>query len=186
VWFKFNKKSRHGLIYNFSLFLPHLILPLLIISADSLLHGRALLDDRLVITAGNSITQGYIEDELDTLNRYSTILEEYLREDNNQWQVINEGNGGENSLQALSRFEEDILIRNPNYVTIAYGSNDYWVGGDGDVSVPIEEFKEALSLLSSSVYLNHAIPILLSLPPLIVSRLATQVDTMRFVPFRRR
>lgn len=70
-----------------------------------------------VLMFGDSITQGY--DALHPSCRYAARLAEYL-----EAEEINKGIGGERFFLALAKLREDFT---PDYITVAYGTND-WSG----------------------------------------------------------
>ncbi len=93
--------------------------------------------DKLLLAYGDSITQGY--DALQSHNRYSSLLADYLGADEH-----NKGIGGEIFFPRLAKIADRSL--KPDYVTVAYGTNDW--NGRRDAAlfeVHVREFYEAIS-----------------------------------------
>lgn len=91
-----------------------------------------------VLMFGDSITQGY--DALHPSCRYAARLAEYL-----EAEEINKGIGGERFFPPLAELKEDFT---PDYITVAYGSND-WSGTEE------ADFYERCSAFYSALVKNY-------------------------------
>lgn len=84
-----------------------------------------------IVCHGHSVPAGYFKTPVvDSLNAYPHLLFTGLKE-RFPYAVINvivTAIGGENSGTGSSRFEKDVLSRNPDVVTIDYGLNDRGLG----------------------------------------------------------
>lgn len=84
---------------------------------------------------GDSITQGY--DALRPSMRYASRLSDKLGAEE-----LNKGIGGEVFFPALAETKEDFA---PDYITVAYGTNDFSLRREDDFKVRCSEFYTALS-----------------------------------------
>lgn len=114
------------------------------------LCGQPLLlqDRQVVVTLGNSITEGgerpdgYVHVMRRTMEALYPEMTVYF---------VNAGIGGHKSTDMLDRFERDVRQYAPDWVTISVGVNDVWHGfkdnhitGDGPLAVPLPVYKEKL------------------------------------------
>lgn len=105
------------------------------ITVDDGAKIEAIKPSKTLIAYGDSITHGY--DSLHPSNRYPAILTEKL-----DAQEFNKGIGGEVFRPALAKVPDGFV---PDYVTVAYGTND-WVLKDRETFVKeCREFYKALS-----------------------------------------
>lgn len=88
-----------------------------------------------LLAFGDSITQGY--DALRSSGRYASILADKLLAEE-----INKGIGGEIFFSALAEIADDI---SPDYVTVAYGTNDWSKTTEEDFKVRCRKFYKTLS-----------------------------------------
>ena len=88
-----------------------------------------------LLAFGDSITQGY--DALRPSGRYTSILADKLSAEE-----INKGIGGETFFPALAEISDDI---SPDYVTVAYGTNDWSKTTEEDFKVRCRKFYKTLS-----------------------------------------
>ena len=88
-----------------------------------------------LLAFGDSITQGY--DALRASMRYTSLLADKL-----QAEEFNKGIGGEVFFPALAQAKDDI---SPDYITVAYGTNDWSKKTEEDFKVQCREFYVALS-----------------------------------------
>ena len=88
-----------------------------------------------LLVFGDSITQGY--DALRPSNRYASRLAEAL-----DAEEVNKGIGGEHFFPALAG-ERDAF--DPDYITVAYGTNDWSRRGEEEFKESCSAFYEALS-----------------------------------------
>ena len=85
------------------------------ISVDDDCYIIPVKPQKILLAYGDSITHGY--DSLHPSNKYITKLAEFL-----DAEEINKAIGGEKFFPPLSEIKNDIK---PDYVTVAYGSNDW-------------------------------------------------------------
>ncbi len=97
-----------------------------VVKAISLDDGATLTPvkpQKTLLTFGDSITQGY--DALNPSNKYITRLAHHLGA-----QEVNKGYGGEVFWPELGATREDFI---PDYITVAYGTNDWNKCSRGDI-----------------------------------------------------
>jgi len=89
---------------------------------------------KTLLAFGDSITQGM--DAMRPTNRYVTKLANYLGADE-----VNKGISGECFFPALAKSKDDL---NPDYITVAYGTNDWSKKGRDIFRVNCKAFYQAL------------------------------------------
>lgn len=105
------------------------------ISLDDGAYVVPVKPDKKLLAFGDSITQGY--DALRSSMRYASLLADKL-----QAEEFNKGIGGEVFFPALAQTKDDI---SPDYITVAYGTNDWSKKTEEDFKVRCREFYVALS-----------------------------------------
>lgn len=105
------------------------------ISLDDGSYIEPVKRKKTLLAYGDSITQGY--DAFRSANRYIARLAEVLEADE-----INKGIGGECFCPWLAEMEKDL---NPDYVTVAYGTNDWSKKGKEIFDVNSRAFYETVS-----------------------------------------
>ena len=119
-----------------------------------------------ILMLGDSITkgvrQGVAEDET-----FSAVVERELRGDGYAVEVIREGIGGERTDQALERLERDVIARDPDIVTVMYGTNDAYVdrGKDGP-RLPAAAYEKNLREIVTRLKTAGIGVVLMTEPPL--------------------
>ena len=108
------------------------------ISVDNGAYVQPLMPKKTLLAFGDSITQGY--DALRSSNRYTARLCDAL-----SLSEINKAIGGEIFWGELASEREDII---PDYITVAYGTNDWSF-------VQSEEMKESCREFFSSLRKNY-------------------------------
>lgn len=87
-----------------------------------------------VLVLGSSVSAGWVtsyQEQYDFKNGYAYRLERYLA--NKGYTVINKGVPGDRTIDALNRFDEDVLPEEPDYVIIGLSmSNEGLETGDPD------------------------------------------------------
>lgn len=91
--------------------------------------------NKKLLAFGDSITQGY--DALRSSSRYAARLADKLGAEE-----INKGIGGEVFFPQLAKTKEDFV---PEYITVAYGTNDFSLREEDDFKQRCKEFFVALS-----------------------------------------
>lgn len=125
------------------------ILFLLMCTFAVFLYGQQplLQDGQVIVTLGNSITEGGERPEgyVNLLRRAMAVLYPEMAV-----YFVNAGIGGHKSTDMFDRYERDVLQVAPDWVTISVGVNDVWHGfkdhpqGDGPLAVPLPQYKEKL------------------------------------------
>lgn len=105
------------------------------ISLDDGAYIEPIKFDKKLLVFGDSITQGY--DALRSYNRYASILADKL-----QAEELNKGIGGEVFFPDLAKTKDDFA---PDYITVAYGTNDFSTCTYEDFTVRCKGFFEELS-----------------------------------------
>ncbi len=79
-----------------------------------------------IVAFGDSITQGYLNGEIDYETVYHNRLRQKLNKYNSQVpvNVINAGIGGRTAKQSLLRLDSQVLSHNPDLVIVCFGLND--------------------------------------------------------------
>lgn len=78
--------------------------------------------------------------------------------------LYNAGIGGNNTSHGVVRFERDVLSRNPDFVTICFGTNDFNRQGREGPQVTPEEYRENLVYFITELQKIDAVPILVTSP----------------------
>jgi len=104
---------------------------------------------RKLLVFGDSITQGY--DALKSHHRYAARLSEALSAEE-----INKAIGGENFFPKLAEISDDIK---PDYVTVAYGTNDWCIRERSAFEKNCKDFYEILSAKYSQAKIFAITPI---------------------------
>ena len=79
---------------------------------------------------------------------------------------VNSGVGGDTSADALARFQRDVVNKNPDFVLIGLGTNDFIREGQGNTKprVSLEQFRANLQTMIDGVKALDAVPILITAP----------------------
>lgn len=118
------------------MYLPWSVCPVVDeVSLDDGAYVVPVKPDKRLLAFGDSITQGY--DALRSSVRYTSLLADKL-----QAEEFNKGIGGEVFFPALAQIKDDI---SPDYITVAYGTNDWSKKTEEDFKVRCREFYVALS-----------------------------------------
>ena len=105
------------------------------VEIDDGAYIKPVKQPKKLLAFGDSITQGY--DALRPSGRYASIIADKLSAEE-----INKGIGGETFFPALAEISDDI---SPDYVTVAYGTNDWSKTTEEDFKVGCRNFYKALS-----------------------------------------
>ena len=74
-------------------------------------------ENKKIVILGSSVSTGWVtsyEEQYDFKNGYAYRLERYLKDKG--YDVINKGIPGDNTKDALERFDEDVLSEKPEYL----------------------------------------------------------------------
>jgi lysophospholipase L1-like esterase len=82
-----------------------------------------------IVCLGDSVTKGE-RPGVKADETFCVVLEKKLLKADPKAQVINAGIGGHTTLNALARFERDVLAVKPTHVVIMFGLNDSWIDKD--------------------------------------------------------
>ena len=109
-----------------------------------------VLDCSTLVTFGDSLTalSSWPQDAAKELNMY----------------LVNAGIGGHTSANALARFDRDVASKDPDFVTIAFGTNDFVRVNGTDPQVSLEDFRTNMETIVDKVEALEAIPILFTAP----------------------
>lgn len=109
-----------------------------------------VLDCSTLVTFGDSLTalSSWPQDAAKELNMY----------------LVNAGIGGHTSANALARFDRDVASKDPDFVTIAFGTNDFVRVNGTDPQVSLEDFRTNMETIVDKVEALDAIPILFTAP----------------------
>lgn len=123
-----------------------------------------------IITFGDSITQGERTGVSDT-ETFTYYLGKFLKSAGIDARIIRQGISGENTTQALRRFDRDVLAHKPGMVIIMYGTNDAFFDVHIDPSdttprVPPEEYGSNLCTMIRLLRDNNIQPILMTPTPM--------------------
>lgn len=117
-------------------YLPWSVCPTLLeLSLDDGAYVKAVKPKKTLLAFGDSITQGY--DALRSSNRYVARLCDKLGV-----MEINKGIGGEVFFPELAKSKDEL---NPDYITVAYGTNDFSTREYEDFKIRCKQFFEELS-----------------------------------------
>lgn len=111
-----------------------------------------LLDGATLLALGDSLT---------AMGSWSQTVAEELN-----MIGVNSGVGGNTSADALARFERDVVKKNPDFVLIGLGTNDFIREGQGNTSprVSVEQFRANIQTMIDGVKALNAVPILITAP----------------------
>ncbi len=128
----FEKKVLLGSgIKEVCIFFPYTVCPLIEeISLDDGAFAEAVKPVKKLLAFGDSITHGY--DALRPSNRYASCLADQLGAEE-----INKGIGGEVFFPELAKTRDDF---SPDYITVAYGTNDWNSTSEDTFKVNCKEF----------------------------------------------
>lgn len=109
-----------------------------------------LLDGSTLVTFGDSLTalSSWPQASAEELNMY----------------LVNSGIGGHTSADALNRFDRDVASKDPDFVTIAFGTNDFVRLSGTKSQVSLEDFRTNMETIVDKVKALDAVPILFTAP----------------------
>ncbi|MGF2715045.1 hypothetical protein BWGOE3_33590 [Bacillus mycoides] len=96
---------------------------------------------KTLVCFGDSITAD--ETFFDGTPRLTPRLQEMFP----NWKVVNAGVPGDNTFDTLQRIEEDVLLHEPDFVTVFLGTNDSVLFDP----VPLQSYKENLEKIVSAI-----------------------------------
>jgi lysophospholipase L1-like esterase len=98
---------------------------------------------------------------------FASLLRQDLAAGGRSMEFINAALGGENSDQAMARFEQDVIAHRPALVTIMYGANDQVVEtGKAEPRVSLKRYERNLREMVERLRAAGAKPVLMTPIPL--------------------
>jgi acyl-CoA thioesterase-1 len=117
-----------------------------------------------IITLGDSITKG-VRTGVSAEQTFAARIQATLRERGIAAEVTNVGIGGERTDQALLRLDKEIIAKEPQIVTIMYGTNDSYIDpGQKESRLTEHEFRDNLMQLVERLRRAGIKPILMTEP----------------------
>ncbi|WP_050179739.1 GDSL-type esterase/lipase family protein [Domibacillus robiginosus] len=119
--------------------------------------------DTVVVTFGDSNTEGtnWLE------NPTYAESDKWAAKLGQTYQVINAGIGGDTTVKGYNRFERDVLAKNPDIVTIMFGTNDAVISTEARARVSKKEFEENIRYFVDTLKARKIRVILMTTPPMI-------------------
>ncbi|MBE6763338.1 MAG: hypothetical protein E7553_03150 [Ruminococcaceae bacterium] len=111
---------------------------------------KPLLDGATLVTFGASNT---------SLSRWPSEAANELN-----MHLVNAGVGGNTTAHGLARFEQDVASADPDFVTICFGTNDFYRKNGIDPQVAPEEYRQNLTEMVERTRALDAVPILITSP----------------------
>ena len=130
-----------------------ILLTLSLVPAVSATDAR-LMDGATLVTFGDSIT---------ALSTWPQSVAESLN-----MKLVNSGIGGNTTAHGLARFERDVAAHDPDFVIMAFGSNDFNREDTGSPRLELSKYKANLQTFVDKVKALGAEPILMT-PPFIAA-----------------
>lgn len=117
-----------------------------------------------IVTLGDSITRG-VRSGVTAEQTFASLLQAELRKTGAEVEVINVGIGGEKTNGALARLDKDVIAKQPDIVTIMYGTNDSYVYPNKTASdLTRDEYVTNLRLLIDRLRAAKIKPVLMTEP----------------------
>ncbi|MCI9414423.1 MAG: hypothetical protein HFJ79_04475 [Clostridiales bacterium] len=133
----------------FSLFLSTALATGAISAAAAPAPDAPVLDGKTLVTLGDSLT---------AQSNWAEMASEALN-----MKLVNAGIGGHTSADGIARFDRDVAAANPDYVVIAFGTNDF-VRWGADPTVTLDNYRQNMSSLVGRVRALDATPLLFTAP----------------------
>lgn len=127
-----------------------------------------------IVALGDSITKGTRPARAGTAavgndETFLSLLRSDLERSGVNAQVINAGIGSNRTDQGVARLDADVLVHEPHFVTIMYGTNDScYDEGKTHPRVTVEQFEANLRAIVRRCQAAGATPILMTAPPLTI------------------
>jgi lysophospholipase L1-like esterase len=146
-----------------------------LLSVATILHGGSLMRTNAqekkaappinkpikIVTLGDSITKG-VRPGVKAEETFAYLLQEDLKTDGINAEVVNVGIGGENTAQALRRLKVQVIDLKPAIVTIMYGANDSYVDkGKQAPRLTEDEYRANLTKIVAELRQANIVPILM-------------------------
>ncbi len=111
---------------------------------------KPLLDGATLVTFGASNT---------SLSQWPAAVAQALN-----MHLVNAGIGGNTTAHGLDRFERDVASTDPDFVTICFGTNDFYRKNGSEPQVTPEDYRANLTSMVEKVRTLGAVPILITSP----------------------
>lgn len=119
---------------------------------------------RKIVALGDSITRG-VRSGVQPNETFAAVVQEELRREGKEVEVVNAGMGGERTDGALARLDRDVLALRPDWVLLMYGTNDSYVdAGKADSRLSRADFAANLRQLVTRLRRADVRPILMTEP----------------------
>ncbi len=112
--------------------------------------AKPLLDGAVFVTFGASNT---------ALSQWPSEVAQALN-----MNLVNAGIGGNTTAHGIARFERDVTSADPDFVTICFGTNDFYRKNGLDPQVTPEEYRQNLLTMIEKTTALGAVPILITSP----------------------
>jgi lysophospholipase L1-like esterase len=117
-----------------------------------------------IVMLGDSITKG-VRKGVAAEETFAALVQAALRKQGIPAEVSNVGIGGERTDQALSRLDRDVIAKEPQIVTIMYGTNDSYVDqGKSESRLTEHEYRDNLVQLVERLRRSGIRPVLMTAP----------------------
>ncbi len=117
-----------------------------------------------LVALGDSITKG-VRSGVTREQTFAAQVQQTLRQNGLAVEVINAGIGGERTDQALQRLDRDVIAKQPQWVTLMYGTNDSYVDkGKSESRIAIADYEKNLRLLVTRLREKNILPVLMTEP----------------------
>ncbi len=117
-------------------------------------------ENKKIVVLGSSVSAGWVtsyEEQYDFKNGYAYRLERYLKDKG--YDVINKGIPGDNTKDALARFDEDVLPEKPDYVFVGLSMSNEGLETEDPDSVYLS-FQTGIKNIIAKCELHDIYPVL--------------------------
>lgn len=138
----------------------YLLMGLVIVNSASNAQSFDNKDPKKIVVLGSSVASGWVtsyEEKYDFKNGYAYRLERAVKEEG--FEVINKGIPGDNTTDALARFDEDVLPLDPDYVLIGLSMSNEGLETEDPDSV-FKSFENGMKQLIAKCEEKDIYPIL--------------------------
>ena len=127
----------------------------------NLLVSLAMLPGQTIVFLGDSNMDRI---HWSTVSPFPDIVDATLKRVNPKVRIVNSGKGGDDSSEALERFERDVIAQKPQLTFIMLGGNDCHHWGDPEPAVTPEQFRKNICLMVDSLRSIGSRVVLMSYP----------------------
>ena len=130
--------------------LSYILVPAMLCGFCACGVNKPLLDGATLVTFGASNT---------ALSQWPSEVAKELN-----MNLINAGIGGNTTSHGIARFERDVASADPDFVTICFGTNDFYRKNGLDPQVTPEDYRQNLMTMVGQTTALGAVPILITSP----------------------